>query len=141
MTVRAPLKYVDANTLQEMSSAEVTAWVDHICYLYGGNPSVTLTVDTGSAQNLQAMSDTRLQAGSTSTSASAFVAEGTTAEEPIATDDCRFMTGLIKHMQVYLQHQIREQHGQCILTPVVNQLLQCQLQISRIHFYILQLIS
>ena len=85
MTVRSPLKYDDANTLQEMSSAEVTAWVDHICYLYGGNPSVTLTVDTGSAQNLQAMSDTRLQAGSTSTSASAFVAEGTTAEPSTVT--------------------------------------------------------
>ena len=85
MTVRAPLKYVDANTLQEMSSAEVTAWVDHICYLYGGNPSVTLTVDTGSAQNLQAMSDTRLQAGAASTNASAFVAEGTTAEPATVT--------------------------------------------------------
>ena len=85
MTVRAPLKYVDANTLQEMSSAEVTAWVDHICYLYGGNPSVTLTVDTGSAQNLQAMSDTRLQAGSASTSTSAFVAEGSTAEPSTVT--------------------------------------------------------
>ena len=85
MTVRAPLKYVDANTLQEMSSAEVTAWVDHICYLYGGNPSVTLTVDTGSAQNLQAMSDTRLQAGAVSTNASAFVAEGTTAEPGTVT--------------------------------------------------------
>ena len=85
MTVRAPLKYVDANNLQEMSSAEVTAWVDHICYLYGGNPSVTLTVDTGSAQNLQAMSDTRLQAGSASTSTSAFVAEGSTAEPSTVT--------------------------------------------------------
>ena len=68
-----------------MSSAEVTAWVDHICYLYGGNPSVTLTVDTGSAQNLQAMSDTRLQAGAASTNASAFVAEGTTAEPATVT--------------------------------------------------------
>ena len=85
MTVRAPLKYVDANTLQEMSTAEVTAWVDHICYLYGGSPSVTLTVDTGSAQNLQAMSDTRLQAGAASTNASAFVAEGTTAEPATVT--------------------------------------------------------
>jgi len=85
VTVRAPLKYVDANTLQEMSSAEVTAWVNHICYLYGGNPSVTLTVDTGSAQNLQAMSDTRLQAGAVSTNASAFVAEGTTAEPGTVT--------------------------------------------------------
>jgi hypothetical protein len=85
MTVRAPLKYADANTLQEMSTAEVTAWVDHICYLYGGSPSVTLTVDTGSAQNLQAMSDTRLQAGAASTNASAFVAEGTTAEPGTVT--------------------------------------------------------
>ena len=85
MTVRAPLKYVDANTLQEMSTAEVTAWLDHICYLYGGSPSVTLTVDTGSAQNLQAMSDTRLQAGAASTNASAFVAEGTTAEPATVT--------------------------------------------------------
>ena len=85
MTVRAPLKYVDANTLQEMSTAEVTAWVNHICYLYGGNPSVTLTVDTGSAQNLQAMSDTRLKAGAASTNSSAFVAEGTTAEPATVT--------------------------------------------------------
>ena len=85
MTVRSPLKYDDANTLQEMSSDEVTAWVNHICYLYGGNPSVTLTVDTGSAQNLQAMSDTRLKAGAASTSTSAFVAEGTTAEPATVT--------------------------------------------------------
>ena len=85
MTVRAPLKYVDANTLQEMSTTEVTAWVDHICYLYGGSPSVTLTVDTGSAQNLQAMSDTRKSAGAVSTNASAFVAEGTTAEPGTVT--------------------------------------------------------
>ena len=85
MTVRAPLKYVDANTLQEMSTAEVTAWVDHICYLYGGSPSVTLTVDTGSAQNLQAMSDTRLKAGAASQNSSAFVAEGSTAEPATVT--------------------------------------------------------
>jgi hypothetical protein len=85
MTVRAPLKYVDANTLQEMSTTEVTAWVNHLCYLYGGSPSVTLTVDTGSAQNLQAMSDTRLQAGAVSNSATAFVAEATTAEPGTVT--------------------------------------------------------
>ena len=85
MTVRAPLKYVNTGELREMSTAEVTAWVDHICYLYGGSPSVTLTVDTGSAQNLQAMSDTRLKAGAASTSTSAFVAEGTTAEPATVT--------------------------------------------------------
>ena len=85
MTVRAPLKYVSATVLQEMSTAEVTAWVDHICYLYGGSPSVTLTVDTGSAQNLQAMSDTRLKAGAASQNSSAFVAEGSTAEPATVT--------------------------------------------------------
>ena len=85
MTVRTPLKYVDVNTLTEMSTGEVTAWVNHICYLYGGSPSVTLTVDTGSAQNLQAMSDTRLQAGAVSNSATAFVAEYTTAEPGTVT--------------------------------------------------------
>lgn len=85
MAARNPLKYVDAGTLTEMSSAEVTAWVDHICYLYGGSPSVTLAVNTGSAQNLQAMSDTRLQAGAYSTHASAFVAEGSTAEPSTVT--------------------------------------------------------
>ena len=85
MTVRAPLKYVDTGTLTEMSTAEVTAWVDHICYLYGGSPSVTLAVSTGSAQNLQAISDTRLQAGARSTHASAFVAEASTAEPSTVT--------------------------------------------------------
>jgi hypothetical protein len=68
-----------------MSTTEVTAWVNHLCYLYGGSPSVTLTVDTGSAQNLQAMSDTRLQAGAVSNSATAFVAEATTAEPGTVT--------------------------------------------------------
>ena len=85
MTVRTPLKYVDANTLTEMSTGEVTAWVDHLCYLYGGSPSVTLTVNTATAQNLQAMSDTRLQAGAVSNSATAFVAEATTAEPSTVT--------------------------------------------------------
>ena len=85
MAVRSPLKYVDVDTLTEMSTTEVTAWVDHICYLYGGSPSVTLAVDTGSAQNLQAMSDTRLQAGARSTHVSAFVAEASTAEPSTVT--------------------------------------------------------
>ena len=85
MTARNPLKYVDTGTLTEMSSAEVTAWVDHICYLYGGSPSVTLAVNTSSAQNLQAMSDTRLQAGAASSSSTAFVPESSTAEPSTVT--------------------------------------------------------
>jgi len=85
MTVRAPLFLDGSNDLEEMSTAEVTSWVDYICYLYSTSPSVTLTVDTGSAGNLDAMSDTRLQAGATSTNASAFVAEGSTAEPSTVT--------------------------------------------------------
>jgi hypothetical protein len=85
VTVRTPLKYVDANTLTEMSTGEVTAWVNHLCYLYGGSPSVTLTVNTATAQNLQAMSDTRLQAGAASISVTAIVAEATTAEPSTVT--------------------------------------------------------
>jgi hypothetical protein len=67
-----------------MSTAEVTAWVDHICYLYGLSPSVTLTVP-GSSGNRTAMSDTRMQAGSQSTSTTAFPSEGTTAEPSTVT--------------------------------------------------------
>jgi hypothetical protein len=86
VTVRTPLKYVDANTLTEMSTDEVTAWVNHFCYLYGGSPSVTLTVNTATAQNLQAMYDTRLQAGTVSNfCTTAIVAEATTAEPSTVT--------------------------------------------------------
>ena len=84
MTVRAPLFADGSGDLEEMSTAEVTAWVDHICYLYGLSPSVTLTVP-GSSGTLSSITDTRLQAGAVSTSASAFVAEGSTAEPSTVT--------------------------------------------------------
>ena len=85
MAVRAPV-YIDGNNdLVEMTTAEVTEWVDSICGLYGSNPSVTLAVSTSSAGNLTAMTDTRTQAGATSQSASAFVAEGDTAEPSTVT--------------------------------------------------------
>ena len=79
MATRAPLFIGTNNDLEEMSTAEVTSWVDHICYLYGLSPSVTLTVP-GSSGNRSAMSDTRLQAGAESVSLTAFPSEGTTAE-------------------------------------------------------------
>ena len=84
MTVRAPLFVGTNNDLEEMSTAEVTEWVDHICYLYGLSPSVTLTVP-GSGGNRSAMSDTKMLAGAQSTSATAFPSEGTTAEPSVGT--------------------------------------------------------
>ena len=85
MAVRAPV-YVDGNNdLIEMTTAEVTEWVNSVCGNYGNSPSVTLTVDTGSAQNLTAMVDTRTQAGATSQSSTAFPNEATTAEPTTVT--------------------------------------------------------
>ena len=85
MAVRSPLYIDNNNDLIEMTTAEVTEWVDSICGLYGSNPSVTLTVSTSSAGNLTAMVDTRTQAGATSQSSSAFPNEATTAEPSTVT--------------------------------------------------------
>ena len=70
MAVRAPLKNNSGN-LQEMSTTEVNEIVDQIVYQYSLNPSVSLSV-VGSSGTLSAITDTRLQAGAQSTSASAF---------------------------------------------------------------------
>ena len=85
MAVRAPLFVGTNNDLEEMATSEVTEWVAHICYLYGLSPSVTLTVSSSSAGDLSSITDTRLQAGAASTHASAFVAEGATAEPSTVT--------------------------------------------------------
>ncbi len=85
MAVRAPV-YIDSNNdLIEMTTAEVTEWVNSVCGNYGNSPSVTLAVDTGSAQNLTAMVDTRTAAGATSQSSTAFPNEATTAEPTTVT--------------------------------------------------------
>ena len=83
MAVRAPLKNNSGN-LQEMSTTEVNEIVDQIVYQYSLNPSVSLSV-VGSSGNLSAITDTRLQAGAQSTSASAFPNEATTAEPSVVT--------------------------------------------------------
>ena len=83
MAVRAPLKNNSGN-LQEMSTTEVNEIVDQIVYQYSLNPSVSLSV-VGSSGNLSAITDTRLQAGAQSTSASAFPSEATTAEPSVVT--------------------------------------------------------
>ena len=85
MTSRTPLYVNASNDLQEMTAAHIVEIQERMIYYYGSSPSVTLAVDTGSAQNLDAISDTRQQAGSTSQSSTAFVAEGSTAEPSTVT--------------------------------------------------------
>ena len=84
MAVRQPLYYNSSNQIQAMTTAMVDEVVDQIVYQYSLNPSVTLSV-VGSSGSLDAMSDTRLQAGAASTSATAFPSEATTAEPSVVT--------------------------------------------------------
>jgi len=83
MAVRTPL-INDSGNVKEMSSAQVDEIVDQVVYQYSLNPSVALSV-VGSGGNLSSIDDTRLQAGATSTSATAFPSEATTAEPSTVT--------------------------------------------------------
>jgi hypothetical protein len=84
MTARSPLWYNSGN-LQEMSAAEIVQWQVAGIFVYAGGPTSVLTVNTGSAGNLAAMSDTRKSAGAVSTNATAFIAESSTAEPGTVT--------------------------------------------------------
>ena len=77
MTARSPLWYNSGN-LQEMTAAEIVEWQVAAIYVYASSPTVVLTINTGSAGNLAAINDTRLQAGAMSSNANAFVAESGT---------------------------------------------------------------
>ena len=70
MAVRQPLYYNSGN-LQEMSTAMVDEIVDQVVYQYSLSPSVPLTV-VGSGGSLSAISDTRLQAGASTTDVTNF---------------------------------------------------------------------
>ena len=83
MAARTPL-INDSGNVKEMSSTQVDEIVDQVVYQYSLNPGITLSV-VGSGGNLSSISDTRLQAGATSTSASAFPSEATTAEPSTVT--------------------------------------------------------
>ena len=78
MTARSPLWY-NSGDLQEMTSAEIVEWQKAAIFVYAQSPTSVLTVVSGSG-SLAAMNDTRKMAGAVSTNASAFVAEGSTAE-------------------------------------------------------------
>ncbi len=83
MAARRPL-YNDGNDLREMSSSMITAIQNRCIYVYGGNPSVTLT-QVSSGGSLDSMSDTRLQAGAAASRADRFPTEGETAEPTTVT--------------------------------------------------------
>ena len=83
MAVRQPLYYNSGN-LQEMTTTQVNEIVDQIVYQYSLNPSVALSV-VSSGGSLDSITDTRLQAGAQSTSATAFPSESTTAEPSVVT--------------------------------------------------------
>jgi hypothetical protein len=84
MAVRIPVKY-DGTNIVEMTTGERTEWHGYIAYLYAQAPTVTLTVVSASGTLTPGLTDTRMKAGAASTNASAFVAEGTTAEPATVT--------------------------------------------------------
>ena len=83
MAVRTPL-YNNAGNIQEMSATQIQQIKDFCTLKYfSGNP-VELQVDVGNG-TIGSISDTRLQAGAASTSATAFPSEATTAEPSVVT--------------------------------------------------------
>ena len=93
MTVRTPI-YYDGTDIVEMNATQITEWKQYIAYLYGTDPSVTVTVVASSGTLSPTMADTRLQAGAAITGeASAFPAEATTAEPSTVTVNYDKVTG------------------------------------------------
>ena len=83
MAVRSPL-INDGNNLREATSGEITQLKQEMIRQYSLNIPVTLTV-VSSGGSLGTLADTRKTAGAQSTSATAFPAEGTTAEPGTTT--------------------------------------------------------
>ena len=83
MAVRTPLFYNSGN-IQEMDATKINEIKDFFTLkFFSGNP-VELQVDVGNG-TIGSISDTRLQAGAASTSATAFPSEATTAEPSVVT--------------------------------------------------------
>ena len=83
MAIRTPLK-LDSTNLKEMSSADTGNIISRMVYLYLTDPSVTLSVVANSG-SLDAINDTRMQAGAMSNSNTSFPSEATTAEPSVVT--------------------------------------------------------
>lgn len=84
MAVRTPLIKDGNENLIEMTSGQITEVVTRAFWQYINSPTVTLSV-VSSGGNLGTITDTRLQAGAYSTSATAFPSEATTAEPSVVT--------------------------------------------------------
>jgi len=78
MAVRTPLKLDGSNNLIEMSTTDINNIKSQVRYLYGTNPSVDLS-RVSSGGNLGTITDTRLQAGASTTDVTNF---DTAAETP-----------------------------------------------------------
>ena len=83
MAVRKPL-YETGGNLREMDTTMVNQIVDQAVYQYSLSPSVALSV-VSSGGSLDAITDTRKQAGAHQTSTTAFPAESSTAEPSTVT--------------------------------------------------------
>ena len=83
MAVRTPL-YNDSGNIKQMTSAMVDEIVDQVVYQYSLNPGVSLSV-VSSGGSVGTISDTRLQAGAMSSSATSTPSEATTAEPSTVT--------------------------------------------------------
>ena len=77
MAVRRPLILTGSNDLIEMTDAQRNAVKDRCRFLYGSNPSVTLSV-VGRGGKLGSISDTRKQAGASTTRVDRFSTAGET---------------------------------------------------------------
>lgn len=84
MAFRRPLYYNGSGQLQEMSDGMIGEIQTKMFWEYIANPSVFLDV-WGSGANLGTMTDTRLQAGAASTSATDYPSEATTAEPSVVS--------------------------------------------------------
>lgn len=83
MAARTPLK-LNGTNVREMASSEYDKVVERMTYLYFTDPSVTLS-QVGSSGTLDAMSDTRTQAGSATSDATNFHTAGETPDVSTVT--------------------------------------------------------
>ena len=82
MAVRRPL-YNNSGNIQEMSDTMIDDIIQFCIFKHQTSLPVSLSVDSSNTGNLSDITDSRLQAGAQSTSASAFPSEATTAEPSV----------------------------------------------------------
>ena len=86
MVARTPLKLDGSNNLIEMSTTDINNIKSQVRYLYGTDPSVDLS-RVATNGNLGSISDTRLQAGASTTDVTNFDTEAETPDVSTVTID------------------------------------------------------